>query len=71
MWILFDYMGDVIYLLDVAVYKHRLLYMENGFWVKDKRRLTRHYIRDGTFYWDLLALTPSDLLYAWLRMEAT
>ena len=34
------------------------MYMENGFWVKDKKRLTRQYVREGTFKLDLLALLP-------------
>ena len=73
LWIclIFDYLGDAIYLLDLLVYKHRVLYMENGFWVKDKRRLTQHYIREGTFYKDLLAIIPTDMLYLWLGIEAT
>ena len=70
-WFLFDYLGDAIYFLDLIVYKHRVLYMENGFWVKDKRRLTEHYIKEGTFYFDLLAMTPTDILYVWLGVEAT
>ena len=71
MWFVCDYLGDVIYLLDVMVYKHRLLFMENGFWVKNKRQLTHHYIKDGTFWPDLLALIPSDMLYLWLGIKAT
>ena len=70
-WLLLDYLGDLIYLLDVMVYKHRLLYMENGFWVKDKRQLTKHYIKEGTFYFDLLAMLPTDLLYVFFGVEAT
>ena len=37
-------------------------FIENGFWVKNKKRLTRHYVREGTFKYDLLALTPTDLV---------
>ena len=57
-WFIFDYTGDLIYLIDLFVYKHCLMYMENGFWVKDKKRLTRQYVRLGTFKLDLLALLP-------------
>ena len=57
-WFIFDYTGDLIYLIDLFVYKHCLMYMENGFWVKDKKRLTRQYVREGTFKLDLLALLP-------------
>ena len=57
-WFVFDYLGDFIYLSDILFYKKRVLYMENGFWVKDKKRLTRQYVREGTFKLDLLALLP-------------
>jgi hypothetical protein len=39
-----------------------LRFIENGFWVKNKKRLTRHYIREGTFKYDILALAPTDLV---------
>ena len=48
-WFTCDYIGDFIYLMDMCFYKHCLMYMENGFWVKDKKRLTRQYVREGTF----------------------
>ena len=70
-WLVFDYLGDAIYLLDLLFYKHRVLYMENGFWVKDKRRLTQHYIKEGTFHFDWMAIIPTDMLYLWLGIEAT
>ena len=55
-WLLFDYIGDSFYLLDIMVYKRRLMFMENGFWVKNKWRLTRQYVREGTFRYDVLSL---------------
>ena len=70
-WLFCDYCGDLVYLLDMLVYKHRLLYMENGFWVKDRRRLTIHYVRKGTFRYDILALLPTDILYLWLGTRFT
>ena len=70
-WLFCDYLGDALYLLDLLVYKHHLLYMENGFWVKDRRKITRHYVRDGTFVYDLAALLPTDLLYLRYGLKAT
>ena len=66
-----DYIGDFIYLIDMCAYKHSLMYMENGFWVKDKKRLTRQYVREGTFKQDLLSLLPLELLYFVLGVDAT
>ena len=34
-WFIIDYcIVDLAYLVDVLVFKHRIMYMENGFWVK-------------------------------------
>jgi succinate dehydrogenase/fumarate reductase cytochrome b subunit len=45
--------------------------MENGFWVKNKRRLTRKYVTEGTFRYDLAALMPLDFLYFQFGVNAT
>ncbi|XP_059083326.1 uncharacterized protein LOC131880663 [Tigriopus californicus] len=71
MWLFCDYCGDLVYLLDLLVFKRRLLYMENGFWVKDRRRLTIHYVTKGSFRFDLLALMPTDILYLWFGLHYT
>ena len=35
LWFIADYcFMDLLYIIDIMVFKHRLLYMENGFWVK-------------------------------------
>ena len=36
-----DYLSDLIYLLDLVVVKYRIIVMKNGFWVKDKKELSR------------------------------
>ena len=34
-WFIIDYLVvDLLYIVDILVFKYRLLYMENGFWVK-------------------------------------
>ena len=43
-WLFLDYLADLIYLLDLVVVKYRIMIMRNGFWVKDKRELSRLYI---------------------------
>lgn len=70
-WLFFDYFGDLLYLLDMVVYKNRLLFMENGFWVKDRRKIAVQYVKYGTFKYDLLSLLPTDLLYFWLGIDYT
>uniref|UniRef100_A0A1Y9H229 Cyclic nucleotide-binding domain-containing protein n=1 Tax=Anopheles dirus TaxID=7168 RepID=A0A1Y9H229_9DIPT len=62
-WIAMDICADVIYLLDILFVKHRLMYLYEGFWVKDKNLTRKNYIRKLQFKMDLLALVPLDLLY--------
>ena len=34
-WFIIDYcIVDIFYLVDILVFKYRIMYMENGFWVK-------------------------------------
>ena len=40
-WLFLDYLSDLIYLLDLVVVKYRIMVMKNGFWVKDKKELSR------------------------------
>uniref|UniRef100_A0A182P9C5 Cyclic nucleotide-binding domain-containing protein n=1 Tax=Anopheles epiroticus TaxID=199890 RepID=A0A182P9C5_9DIPT len=62
-WIAMDICADVIYLLDILFVKHRLMYLYEGFWVKDKHLTRKNYMRKLQFKMDLLALVPLDLLY--------
>ncbi|XP_052872458.1 cyclic nucleotide-gated cation channel beta-3 [Anopheles cruzii] len=62
-WIAMDICADVIYLLDILFVKHRLMYLYEGFWVKDKNLTRKNYMRKLQFKMDLLSLVPLDLLY--------
>ena len=48
-WFFADYISDALYLADIIIFKHRIIFMEKGFWVKDKRKLIRNYIQGGSF----------------------
>lgn len=48
-WLAMDYCCDVIYLLDIVFVKHRLIYLYDGFWVKDKSMTRQNYIRKLQF----------------------
>lgn len=48
-WLAMDYCCDVIYLLDIVFVKHRLMYLYDGFWVKDKAMTRQNYIRKLQF----------------------
>lgn len=70
-WLVCDYLFDLVYLADLLVFKHRLLFMENGFWVRDRRRITRNYVQQSTFWHDALSLAPTDVFYYWLGPRYT
>lgn len=48
-WLAMDYCCDLIYLLDIVFVKHRLIYLYDGFWVKDKAMTRQNYIRKLQF----------------------
>uniref|UniRef100_A0A1A9ZT66 Cyclic nucleotide-binding domain-containing protein n=1 Tax=Glossina pallidipes TaxID=7398 RepID=A0A1A9ZT66_GLOPL len=62
-WLIMDFCADIIYLLDVIFFKHRLMYLFEGFWVKDKNLTRKNYMRKLQFKLDLLSLLPLELLY--------
>ncbi|KAL9892256.1 cyclic nucleotide-gated ion channel subunit B isoform 1-T1 [Glossina fuscipes fuscipes] len=62
-WLIMDFCADIIYLLDVVFFKHRLMYLFEGFWVKDKNLTRKNYMRKLQFKLDLLSLLPLELLY--------
>ena len=70
-WLFLDYLFDSLYLLDLCLFKHRLMFMEDGFWVQDRPRITRHYVRQRIFWYDLVSVLPTDILYAWLGLRCT
>jgi hypothetical protein len=49
----------MLYVIDVALYKHRLMFMEGGFWVRDRKKITANYVKEGPFKYDLFALLPT------------
>jgi cyclic nucleotide gated channel beta 1 len=62
-WIVVDLCADFVYLLDILFVKHRLMYLYEGFWVRDKNMTRQNYMKKWQFKMDLLALLPLDLLY--------
>ncbi|EDW10066.1 cyclic nucleotide-gated cation channel beta-3 [Drosophila mojavensis] len=73
-WLACDFCADIIYLLDVVFFKHRVMYLFEGFWVKNKNLTRKNYMRKLQFKLDLLALLPLELFYlkygtgaVWLR----
>ncbi|KAG8190258.1 hypothetical protein JTE90_001342 [Oedothorax gibbosus] len=59
----FDYICDIIYVIDIAVFKVRLQFLHNGFWVENFSQTKANYFRKREFKLDLISLLPLDLLY--------
>ncbi|KAL1124246.1 hypothetical protein AAG570_002016, partial [Ranatra chinensis] len=65
-WLALDFSMDAIYLLDVVLVKPRIMYLEDGFWVRDIKRTYKNYVKKLEFKMDLLAMTPLDLFYIYI-----
>uniref|UniRef100_A0A8B9W951 Cyclic nucleotide-gated channel alpha-1 n=3 Tax=Bovinae TaxID=27592 RepID=A0A8B9W951_BOSMU len=61
-WLAFDYLSDVVYLLDMFV-RTRTGYLEQGLLVKEERKLIDKYKSTFQFKLDVLSVIPTDLLY--------
>lgn len=53
-WIAVDICADVIYLIDILFVKHRIMYLFEGFWVKDTDLTRKNYMRKLQFKVSLL-----------------
>ncbi|XP_067007374.2 cyclic nucleotide-gated channel beta-1 [Anabrus simplex] len=62
-WFALDYTADAIYLLDLVVIKPRLMYLDDGFWVRDSSLTRKKYMEKLQFKMDVLSLLPLDLFY--------
>ncbi|CAF5042898.1 unnamed protein product, partial [Rotaria magnacalcarata] len=56
-----DYVADAIYLVDIAI-QFRTGYLEQGLLVYDHYKLLMNYVRSSRFIFDIISLTPLDLL---------
>ncbi|CAG9864697.1 unnamed protein product [Phyllotreta striolata] len=68
-WMTFDYLADLIYLIDMTCFQPRVKYLSDGFWVVDIKLLRSNYMKSNRFKLDLLSLLPLDLLYLILGPE--
>uniref|UniRef100_A0A672TCY2 Cyclic nucleotide gated channel subunit alpha 2a n=1 Tax=Sinocyclocheilus grahami TaxID=75366 RepID=A0A672TCY2_SINGR len=62
LWLVLDYLSDVIYILDTCV-RLRTGFLEQGLLVKDLTKLRESYFHAMQFKLDLLSILPTDLAY--------
>ncbi|XP_060517938.1 cyclic nucleotide-gated cation channel beta-1 isoform X2 [Cylas formicarius] len=62
-WMAFDYVADIIYILDIIIVQPRIKYLNEGFWVSDAKLLRQNYVKNKHFKLDLVSLLPLDIFY--------
>nr|XP_037864338.1 cyclic nucleotide-gated cation channel beta-1 [Chlorocebus sabaeus] len=63
LWLLMDYLCDLIYFLDITVFQIRLQFVRGGDIITDKKDMRNNYLKSRRFKMDLLSLLPLDFLY--------
>ncbi|KAK4879431.1 hypothetical protein RN001_007577 [Aquatica leii] len=68
-WMFFDYFCDFIYVIDIVFIQTRIKHVTGGFTVADYGLTKQHYLKRIQFKFDLLSLTPLDILYIYFGPE--
>ncbi|XP_065776582.1 cyclic nucleotide-gated channel beta-1 [Muntiacus reevesi] len=63
LWLMMDYLCDLVYLLDITVFQMRLQFVRGGDIITDKKEMRNNYLKSQRFKMDMLCLLPLDLLY--------
>ncbi|XP_035645772.1 cyclic nucleotide-gated cation channel beta-1-like isoform X2 [Oncorhynchus keta] len=63
LWLLTDYLCDLIYILDILVFQPRLQFVRSGDIVFDKKDMRVNYMKTFRFKMDVISLVPLELLY--------
>lgn len=63
MWMILDYSMDFLYLLDVIFIKPRVMYLEDGFWVRDPKLTSKNYFQKVQFKVSTLWNTPTPVIF--------
>ncbi|XP_051830521.1 cyclic nucleotide-gated cation channel beta-1 [Antechinus flavipes] len=63
LWLMMDYLCDLIYLLDITVFQVRLQFVKGGDIITDKKEMRNNYLKSRRFRMDMICLLPLDLLY--------
>ncbi|CAF1317666.1 unnamed protein product [Adineta steineri] len=70
LWMIIDYLCDVLYVIDTCFVQTRIKYLENGLWVTAFRLTAKKYLHSLRFLFDCLSLVPLDLFYFLFGFQA-
>ncbi|KAH3775222.1 hypothetical protein DPMN_176621, partial [Dreissena polymorpha] len=62
-WLIADYTCDVIYILDIMLFKSRISFLNSGLKETHRSKTRANYFRKRIFKFDVASLLPLDLLY--------
>ncbi|XP_022919152.1 cyclic nucleotide-gated channel beta-1-like [Onthophagus taurus] len=62
-WMAADYLADFIYIVDMLLIQPRIMFLSEGFWMKDFNFTRQNYMRKTRFKMDLLSILPLDFFY--------
>lgn len=48
-WLIADFCADIIYFFDIVFIKHRIMFLHEGFWVRDRELTRKNYMRELKF----------------------
>ena len=63
-WFAFDYLCDLLYILDIII-SCLTSFLEEGILVNNRKRVFKRYLRSKEFIADVISIIPLDLLYIW------
>ncbi|OQV26238.1 Cyclic nucleotide-gated cation channel beta-1 [Hypsibius exemplaris] len=62
-WFIVDYFCDLLYLIDIIVFKTSVKFVSNGVWVENRQDIVRRYTHSWRFRLDVIASIPLDFFY--------
>ncbi|XP_014666889.1 PREDICTED: cGMP-gated cation channel alpha-1-like isoform X2 [Priapulus caudatus] len=62
-WLTFDYLSDLVYLLDILLIKMHIVYLDEGIFIDDRKMMMKNYLGKIDFKLDVASLVPLDIFY--------
>ena len=69
-WMITDYVCDVLYLIDIFLVQTRIKFLSEGLWQLDIKLTALNYFKSWTFVFDVVSVLPTDLLQFFVGLYA-